>query len=479
MGKSKGSSNKSGSGFTRRDVVAATLAAPAVLALAGSNFSLAQSGSTVAVRKEISSMDSAELKVFKDALRIMKARPASDPTSWAANAAFHKAFCSAIDLESQIHFAWTFLPWHRVYLNLTERKLRAAVNEPSLALPYWDWEGATPRMPDAYTGNESNPMWDSTRWRGAGDESLPKDLANQSQILRARTFDLFHGGPLIDIRAPATPSPLESPHNIVHYWVGGNMGSFATASLDPIFFATHGNIDRQWAIWARLPSSAGNPVDPRWLERKWVLTDEKGLPIEMAIKDVVDTEAIGYRYDNVAPPADVASFVSGTGPETAGAISIEAPRDNKPNVLIDKPVIKPLTGRAQAPIIKALAAENPKIVVLNVESIVVPEELVVSYRFFLNRPDADAFTVPDPAKGYLGNISLVPLAGDGMQPRLDVRAILPEGVLNDMAAQDENSVTIVPVGITIEPLGFKAPLAPPVRSDYRKLSLSVGEPGLA
>ena len=479
MGKSKGSSNKSSSGFTRRDVVAATLAAPAVLALAGSNFSLAQSGSTVAVRKEISSMDSAELKVFKDALRIMKARPASDPTSWAANAAFHKAFCSAIDLETQIHFAWTFLPWHRVYLNLTERKLRAAVNEPSLALPYWDWEGATPRMPDAYLGNESNPMWDRTRWRGAGDESLPKDLANQSQILRARTFDLFHGGPLIDIRAPATPSPLESPHNIVHYWVGGNMGSFVTASLDPIFFATHGNIDRQWAIWARLPSSAGNPVDPRWLERKWILTDEKGLPIEMAIKDVVDTEAIGYRYDNVNPPADVASFVSGTGPETAGAISIEAPHDNKPNVLIDKPVIKPLTGRAQAPIIKALAAENPKIVVLNVESIVVPEELVVSYRFFLNRPDADAFTVPDPAKGYLGNISLVPLAGDGMQPRLDVRAVLPEGVLNDMAAQDENSVTIVPVGITIEPLGFKAPLAPPVRSDYRKLSLSVGEPGLA
>ena len=479
MQKTKGLSNKSASGFTRRDFVTTTLAVPAAMALVGSTYKAAKSQNSLPVRKEVSSLDEAELQVFKDAVRIMKERPASDPTSWAANAAFHKAFCSAIDLETQIHFAWTFLPWHRVYLNLTERKLRAAVNEPSLALPYWDWEGATPRMPDAYLGNESNPMWDRTRWRGAGDESLPKDLANQSQILRSRTFDLFHGGPLIDIRAPATPSPLESPHNIVHYWVGGNMGSFATASLDPIFFATHGNIDRQWAIWARLPSSAGNPVDPRWLERKWILTDEKGLPIEMAIKDVVDTEAIGYRYDNVNPPADVASFVSGTGPETAGAISIEAPRDNKPNVLIDKPVIKPLTGRAQAPIIKALAAENPKIVVLNVESLVLPEELVVSYRFFLNRPDADAFTVPDPAKGYLGNISLVPLAGDGMQPRLDVRAILPEGVLNDMAAQDENSVTIVPVGITIEPLGFKAPLAPPVRSDYRKLSLSVGEPGLA
>jgi hypothetical protein len=257
------------------------------------------------------------------------------------------------------------------------------------------------------------------------------------------------------------------------------MGSFATASLDPIFFATHGNIDRQWAIWARLPSSAGNPVDPRWLERKWILTDEKGLPIEMAIKDVVDTEAIGYRYDNVNPPADVASFVSGTGPETAGAISIEAPRDNKPNVLIDKPVIKPLTAKAQASIIKAMAAGDPKIVVLNLEGMLVPDDLVVSYRFFLNRPDADAFSEPDPAKGYLGNISLVPLGVKGFHPRLSARAILPERAIKDMAKQDENRVTIVPVGITIAPLKFKAPMAPPVKLDFQKISLSVGEPGVA
>ena len=199
-----GLSDKSAGGFTRRDFVTTTLAVPAAMALAGSNFSLAQSGSTVAVRKEISSMDSAELKVFRDALRIMKARPASDPTSWLANAAFHQTFCSVLDLEIQVHFAWTFLPWHRVYLHLLERKLRAAVKEPKLALPYWDWEVATPRMPTAYLGDESNPMFDPTRWRADDDESLPKDLANQSQLLRARTYDLFHGGRWIHISS-ATP----------------------------------------------------------------------------------------------------------------------------------------------------------------------------------------------------------------------------------------------------------------------------------
>ncbi len=479
MQKSNGLSDKSASGFTRRDFVTTTLAVPAAMALAGSSYSLAQSGNTVAIRKEISSMDSAELKVFRDALRIMKARPASDPTSWLANAAFHQTFCSVLDLEIQVHFAWTFLPWHRVYLHLLERKLQAAVNEPKLALPYWDWEGATPRMPAAYLGDESNPMFDPTRWRADDDESLPKDLANQSQLLRARTYDLFHGGPLIDIRAPASPGLLESPHNMAHYWVGGNLGSFATASLDPMFFALHANIDRQWAIWSGLPSSAGNPTDPRWLERKFILTDEKGLPIEMSPKDVVDTEAIGYRYDNIDPPADVAPFVKGIGPEAAGSITIEAPRDNKPNVLIDKPVIKPLTAKAQASIIKALAADNPKIVVLNLEGMLVPDDLVVSYRFFLNRPDADAFSEPDPAKGYLGNISLVPLGVKGFHPRLSARAILPERAIKDMAKQDENRVTIVPVGITIAPLKFKAPMAPPVKLDFQKISLSVGEPGLA
>ena len=190
------------------------------------------------VRKEVSSLDEAELQVFRDAVRIMKERPASDPTSWAANADFHIHFCSTRDVKNQIHFGSWFLPWHRVYLQLTEKKLRAAVNEPSLALPYWDWD-ANPQLPPNYLGDtgsnnplmrSGNPLADSDRWAVPG-AIMPTDLADTTAPLRARSFDLYGGGPLLHHVVPARPGLMESPHNTVHTWCGGKMADFATTAL--------------------------------------------------------------------------------------------------------------------------------------------------------------------------------------------------------------------------------------------------------
>jgi polyphenol oxidase len=369
-----GPSDKSAGGLTRRDFTTAALAVPAAMALVGAGSKVAQSQDGLPVRKEVSSLDKAELQVFRDAVQIMRDRPDSDPTSWEAAANFHIQFCTSLDVKQQIHFGWWFLPWHRAYLHFTEMKLRAAVNEPSLAMPYWDWD-ANPQLPPNYLGEDGgnnplmaggNPLADPTRW-ATPDQILPKDLRNTTEPLRARTFGLFGGLPLIDLIVPSAPGLLESPHNTAHYWAGGNMSDFATTARDPLFYALHANIDRNWDIWVRLPSSDGNPTDPVWLERRFLLTDEKGLPAEIAIKDLLTTEAVGYRYDNVKPPASLAPFVTGIGPEATGAVTIETPRDGKPNVLISEPLTKPLTAPAQAPIIKALAAGNPKVVVLEIE----------------------------------------------------------------------------------------------------------------
>jgi hypothetical protein len=70
---------------------------------------------------------------------------------------------------------------------------------------------------------------------------------------------------------------------------------------------------------------------------------------------------------------------------------------------------------------------------------------------------------------------LVPLAGEGRQPEMTTRVMMPEGVIKDIAAQDENSITIVPVGIDVPPLGLKGPEAPAIRIDFEKLALSIGE----
>jgi polyphenol oxidase len=473
MQKSNGLPNKSASGFTRRDFVATTLAVPAAAALVGTSFGVAQSQNGLPVRKEVSSLDAAELQVFKDAVQIMRDRPDSDPTSWEAAANFHIEFCTTLDVKKQIHFGWWFLPWHRAYLHFTEKKLQAAVNEPSLALPYWDWD-ANPQLPPSYLGDEDNPLADSTRW-ATPDQIMPKDLRDVSASLRARTFGLFGGLPLIDLIVPSAPGLLESPHNTAHYWAGGNMSDFARTARDPLFYALHANIDRLWDVWDRLPSSDGNPTDPVWLERRFLLTDEKGLPAEIAIKDLLETESVGYRYDNVKPPASLASYVTGIGVEAAGAVTIEAPQDDKPNVLISEPLTKRLTAPAQAPVLKTLAAGNPKVVVLQLERFEVPQKLPTIYRFFLNRPDADATTAPDRAAGYVGNLVLVPIAADGPQPVMTARVMMPEGVLKDIAAHDENSITIVPIGIDVPPLGLKGPKGPEIKVGFWKLTLSVGE----
>ena len=217
----------------------------------------------------------------------------------------------------------------------------------------------------------------------------------------------------------------------------------------------------------RLPSSDGNPTDPVWLEHTWQLTDADGLPVEIAVQDLVETESVGYRYDDVKPPAEIAGSLTGVGVEAAGAVTIDAPKDGKANVLIGDPLTKRLTAGAQAPIIQALAAEDPKVVVLRIENLEVPQGLPTIYRFFLNRPYADAFTEATRENGYVGNLVLVPLAGEEVQPRMTVRVMLAEGVLQDIAAHSENSITIVPVGIDVP--------RPNIRIDFEKLALSVGE----
>ena len=57
----------------------------------------------------------------------------------------------------------------------------------------------------------------------------------------------------------------------------------------------------------------------------------------------------------------------------------------------------------------------------------------------------------------------------------DVWVRLPSSEGNPVDPRDENSVTIVPIGIDVPPLKLKGPKGPEIRVDFEKLSLSVGE----
>ena len=115
------------------------------LSLAG----LTGSGAQVLPRQEINVFASnpAKLASLKLGIQVMKSRPATEPTSWAFQAAMHgkmNAAGTGPDNSNPLfnkcqHAHWWFLPWHRGYIYYFERILQKAANDPTLRLPYWNY----------------------------------------------------------------------------------------------------------------------------------------------------------------------------------------------------------------------------------------------------------------------------------------------------------------------------------------------------
>src|SRR4029079_4242531 len=83
---------------------------------------------------------------YADAVAAMRARPVTDPTSWAFQAAIHGSYAppppGAAWNQCQ-HASWFFFPWHRMYVYYFEQIVRHAVlqagGQADWALPYWNY----------------------------------------------------------------------------------------------------------------------------------------------------------------------------------------------------------------------------------------------------------------------------------------------------------------------------------------------------
>ena len=73
------------------------------------------------------------LQSYQAAVGAMLKLPAADPRNWYRNAFVHLLDCP--------HGNWWFLPWHRGYLGWFEQTCRQLSQDPTFALPYWDWTG--------------------------------------------------------------------------------------------------------------------------------------------------------------------------------------------------------------------------------------------------------------------------------------------------------------------------------------------------
>jgi hypothetical protein len=239
------------------------------------------------------------IQAYRQAVSVMKGRPASDPTSWLYQANIHGTNTPVGSWPagapwSTCDHGFHFLSWHRMYLYFFERIVRAASGDPDFALPYWDYAPVASRTlppPFRNPSNATNPLWDGTRPGMNGGGTLPASAVNSTTCLVPLTF--LGGGQF-------QQSVQGTPHNAVHGSIGGNMGGFNTAGQDPIFWLHHCNIDRLWEKWLAQGGGRVNPIaDATWMNTNFAFVDENKNFVQMSGADVLYTvNQLNYQYED-------------------------------------------------------------------------------------------------------------------------------------------------------------------------------------
>jgi tyrosinase len=203
------------------------------------------------MRKDINSLTEAELDDYIHAINVLRQRSevnSDDPAGYDFQAALHNGgmfFPDGSPVGPCEHGSDAFLPWHRAHLHYFEKLLQEAdpPRTQNVTIPYWDWisEQTPERFPLAF----KKPGLTSP---GRNDDApLPEDTL---KIVTTETGqELFAGFP--EEHPGGDFGRLElGPHNYMHgAYIGGKMGSPATASEDPIYFSFHCFIDLMWAEW--------------------------------------------------------------------------------------------------------------------------------------------------------------------------------------------------------------------------------------
>ena len=370
----------------------------------------------VLTRKNVVNMTAQELQSLREAILALKDRPANAPNSYVAQAGIHARYCAGPP-NLQIHFRWSFLPWHRAYLYRFEQLLQAV--RPGVTLPYWDWTTSRTLPPAYYQDPTSNPLFHEGRVRnpaGTNVPSLPNTMATSARVnaLVAFTWAQFGG-------TATTTGGLElNPHNSIHGWVGGDMGQFATAGRDPIFWAHHCNVDR---IWARWQSRNTSPADAAWL-------DFRLDPFNMTVRDTLRVESMGYRYVDFS-----IQFAMDRNREAGG------PGFFTETIRLQEDQLQALRNR-----------EGDGGAELRLNGVEIPKRVAQEFRVFLNTPGANRDTAVEGNEAFVESFTLVPLGhadmeGMGEHPGTAniVLPIPPSATRAALRSRSELSVTVVQV----------------------------------
>jgi hypothetical protein len=289
--------------------------------------------------------DPARVAALKRGVAVMKSRKPSDPKSWFFQAAIHgvspefvaEALARDPDVAKvdQAKF-WNqcphagqvsaeFLIWHRAYLFYFEQILREAAGDSQLSVPYWAYNEADRGFPaifgdpdpDPRTGEPRNPLFDVQREAAfvfgvyeLSDEAVSTQLSDaEKRFFGPSEREGFAGG--VADSNPLTQGLAErSPHNSIHFAVGGAIGNAAgsmsdvsTAAFDPIFWVHHANIDRLWSIWDCDATRVWGAVPPRsWFDEKpWVFHDVTLSLKRLSRLEYIKYSTLGISYDSDKP----------------------------------------------------------------------------------------------------------------------------------------------------------------------------------
>ena len=473
---------------------------------------------------------------YAKAVGELQTRPTTDLTSWNSLGAIHGfdrnlwiAFgyiTATTPLPSTAdqarywqqcqHQSWYFLPWHRGYLSAFEAIVLSAVvklgGPDDWALPYWNYSDTQDanalKLPTAFSettlpDGSPNPLHVSRRYGdGTGTVVIePSDVTLGA--LRESQFAGASGGGSTGFGGPQTAfqhdgtdnGQLErQPHNGVHGLVGGMklnadpndarsyglMSMPDTAALDPIFWLHHANIDRLWQVWIERNTAHQNPADSAWLTgpagRTFAMPRPDGGDDDFAADDVLDTQSLGYVYDDTSDPLAGATRVAlrmsrlGLPSPAAADVREVAMADPKPAELVGanaaavqisgpavetqvrmdaggrQKIMRSFDARALA----ARGTKEPDRVFLNLENIRGVNDAAVFY-VYVNLPkDANPQDHPDHLAGVVSLFGVRKATdsarshgGNGINESLEITDVVDRLHLNNALDADQLSVRFV------------------------------------
>lgn len=343
------------------------------------------------------------------------------------------------------HGSWFFLPWHRMYLLAFERVVQHFLDDDQWALPYWyavdpdrpERSVLPPAFLESTGGNDLHTEHRSMRTNRGDplsdiDELTPTLVTalNATPFFTVDGTDTFGGGHRTDPAYNGGEQGLleDVPHGSVHALVGndydprhgpgpvrrGWMGSFSTAALDPVFWLHHANVDRLWQMWLDADPTHRNPLtDTAWADTRFSFPNPAGgAPLSWTVGEVVDTVALGYRYDTVSPPTGVLVPLP-VGPRRRGEPVDRAQPGPPPQVI-------GATTRV------AMVADAPVEVRLESPAVVRLKRVTRPYRRVLLRLEGITGTVAAPTYAVYLNVPAGDAAAD--HPRLRAAVISTFGV---------------------------------------------------